>query len=100
MVHLPLIWVVLFPCYSKAARAELGEIGKLQLLLFLFASFPPPFVQITATPPLLSCQIIPKHTHMVQAAATRALYQTRQRSSTVPCFKSMALAGSQAARYF
>jgi len=58
------------------------------------------FVQITAMPCLLSCQIIPKHTHMVQTAATRVLYQMRLCSSTVPCFKSIALACSQAACYF
>lgn len=57
------------------------------------------FVQIN-TPPLWSCQTTPKRAHMVQDVAPRVLHQMRLCSSTVPCFKSVALACSQAECYF
>lgn len=79
--------------FPSLKPSHIGCFSYVHLYLHLFAG-------ISASPCLLGCQVIPKHTHMVQATATRVLYQTRLCSSTMPWFKSIALACSQAACYF
>lgn len=90
-VPLPLDTRIILPFLNSKSH----RLFPTRIFTFTFLGF-----SVWDFPCLLGCQVIPKHTHMVQAVATRVLYQTRLCSSTVPWFKSIASACSQAACYF